>query len=70
MTHGDFLFSNSCHELPINLDATLDGRRRCLVLEDPAHVVEKTCGSQYDRGWLQTIPAVQEELSVAVALDG
>ena len=66
----DFLFPDSCHELPVNLDAAVDGRRRCLVLEDPAHVVEETCGGQHDRGGLQTVPAVQKELSVTVALGG
>lgn len=70
MTHGDFLFSDSCHELPVNLDAAGDGWRRCLVLEDPARMVEKTGGGQHDRGWLQAIPAVQKELSVTVALGG
>lgn len=70
MTRGDFLFPDSCHEISVDLDAAVDGRRRCLVLEDTAHVVEKTGGGQHDRGWLQTIPAVQEELSVVVALGG
>ena len=70
MTHGDFLFSDSCHELPVNLDAAVDGGRRCLVLEDPAHMVEETGGGQHDRGWLQTVPAVQEELSVSITLSG
>lgn len=68
MTHGDFLFPDSCHELPVNLDAAGNGWRRCLLLEDPAHVMEEPGGSQHDRGWLQAFPTIQKELSVVVAL--
>lgn len=66
----DFLFPDPCHELSVNLDAAVDGRGRCLILDDPAHVVEETCGGQHDRGWLQTVPAIQEELSVSITLSG
>lgn len=66
----DFLFPDSCHELSVNLDAAVDGRRGCLLLEGPAHVVEEACGGQHDRRWLQTTPMVWEELSVVVALGG
>ena len=70
MTHGDFLFPDSCHELPVNLDAPRNRRGRSLLLEDPAHVVEETGGGQHDRGWLQAVPAVQEELSASITLSG
>ena len=67
---GDFLFSDFCHELPVNLDITWNRGRRCLLLEDPAHVVEQASDRQHERGRFQAVPAAQEELSVAVALSG
>ena len=70
MTSGDFLFSDSCHELAVNVDAAGDGWGRRLLLEYPAHVMEKPGGGQHDRGWLQAIPAVQEKLSVSITLGG
>lgn len=45
-------------------------KQRCLVLEYPTHVMEEPGGGQHDRGRLQTIPAVEEELSVSIALGG
>ncbi len=70
MTRSDFLFPDFCHELPVNMDTAGGGWGRRLLLEYPAHVIEEPGGSQHDRGWLQTIPAVQEELSVSIALGG
>ena len=70
MPHGDFLFPDSCHELTVNLDAAGDGRGWCLVLEYPAHMVEEPSGGQHDRGRFQTVPAVQEELSIRIPLAG
>ena len=70
MSPSYFLLHDPCPELPVDLDAAMDRRRRCLVLEYPAHVVEEAGGSQHDRWRLQVIPAVQEELSVVIALGG
>ena len=70
VTSGDFLFPDSCHELAVNLNATWNGRGRCLVLEYSTHVVEEPSSSQHDRGWLQAIPTVQEKLSVSITLGG
>ena len=70
VTSGDFLFPDSCHELTANLDVAGNGWGRRLLLEYPAHVMEKPGGGQHDRGWLQTVPEVQEELRVSIALGG
>ena len=68
VTSGNFLFPDFCHELTVNLDAAGNGRRWCLVLEYPTHVMEEPGGGQHDRGRFQTVPAVQEKLSIFIAL--
>lgn len=68
--HGDFLLSDFCHEFSVNLDAAWNSGRRCLLLEDPAHVVEEMSGRQHNRGRFQAVPTAKKKLSVAVALGG
>ena len=67
--HGDPLFSELYQPLPVNLDSARNRWNWGLLLEDTAHVVKQSAHGQHDRGG-QVIPAVQEELSVLVALSG
>ena len=69
VAHGNFLLLDPPHQLALYMIPCRMGRWWSL-LEDPAHVVEKTGGGQHDRGRLQIVPAVQKELSVTVALGG
>ena len=68
VTSGDFLLPDFSHELSVNLDTAGNGWGWYLVLEYPAHVMEKPGYGQHDRGWLQAIPAVQEEWRVLIPL--
>ena len=70
VTSGDFLLPDFGHEFSVNLDAAGNGRGWCLVLEYPTHMVEEPSGGQHDRGRFQTVPAVQEKLSVPITLGG
>ena len=70
MPQGNFLLSDFCHELPVGLNAAWNSKRWCLLLEDPAHVVEQASDRQHDRGRFQAVPTAKKKLSVAVALSG
>ena len=69
VAHGDLLFSELYQPLSVDPDSARDGKRRYLVLKNTAHMVKQSAHGQHDRGG-QVIPAVQEELSVLVALSG
>ena len=69
VAHGNLLFSELRQPLSVDWDPARDSRARYLLLEDTAHVVKQSAHGQHDRGG-QVIPAVQEELSVLVALSG
>ena len=70
VAHGNLLFSELRQPLSVDWDPARDSRDRYLLLEDTAHVVKQSAHGQHDRGRLQTVPAVQEKLSVFVALSG
>ena len=68
VAHGDLLFSEMPKPFAVDLDAARDRRSWRLLLKDTAHVVKQSSDGQHDRGWLQIVPAVQEELCVLVSL--
>ena len=68
--HGDFLLPDFDSQFSIYLLSHRSLRRYGIVLEYFAHVVEQMRDRQHDRGRLQAVPAVQEELSVLVSLCG
>ena len=70
VTHSDLLLSELRQPLSVDLDSAGDGERWYLVLKNMAHVMKQSSERQHDRGRLQTVPAVQEKLSVFVALSG
>ena len=70
VTHSDLLLSELRQPLSVDLDSAGDGERWYLVLKNMAHVMKQSSDRQHDRGRLQTVPAVQEKLSVFVALRG
>ena len=70
VAHGDLLFSELYQPLSVDPDSARDGKRRYLVLKNTAHMVKQSAHGQHDRGRLQTVPAVQEKLSVFVTLCG
>ena len=47
VAHGDFLFSELCQPLPVDLDSTRDGQGWHLLLEDTAHVVEQSAHGEH-----------------------
>lgn len=65
---GDFHFSKLRQPFAVNLDAAGNGGGWSLLSEDMAHVVEEPSSGQHDRGLLQAVPAIQEKLSIFVAL--
>ena len=68
VAHGDLLFSDLLEPFAVDLNAAGDRRSWRLLLKNTAHVVKKSSDGQHDRGWLQIVPAVQEELCVLVSL--
>ena len=70
VSHSDFLFSELYQPLSVDLDTTRDSWNWRLLLENTTHLVEQSGDGQHDRGRLQVIPAVQEELSILISLCG
>ena len=70
VSHSDLLLSEFLKSLSVDLDTTRDSWNWRLLLENTTHVVEQSGDGQHDRGRLQVIPAVQEELSVLISLCG
>ena len=65
--HGNFLLPDSPHELALHMTTCRIGRRKRLQ-KNVAHVVEEPYSTEKDRR--VTLPMVQEELCIAVALSG
>ena len=70
VTHGDFLFSELYQPLSVDLDSARNSRDWHLLVEDTAHVMEQCAHGQHDRGRIQAVPVIQEELSALVSLIG
>ena len=67
VAHGDFLFPDSPSELALR-EVDSGERRRSLVLEYLAHVVQEPCGTGQEGRPLGVIHVVQEILGILIAL--
>ena len=65
VAHGDFLLTDSPHEFALHMTTRRIGRRERFP-ENIAHVVEESQRTKENRR--VTLPMVQEELRIAVAL--
>ena len=70
MAHGDFLFSDLEPQLLIRLLARRSSGRNGIIPKDFADVTENPCDGYHHRGQVQTVPAIQKELSVFITLCG
>lgn len=67
VAHGDLLLPYPLPELALHeVDAGL--RRRSLVLEDPTHVIQETCGAGQEERTLGVVHVFQEILGVLITL--
>ena len=68
VAHGHLLLSELPEPLAVNLDTSGDRWGWCCRLEDTAHVMKEPSDGEHDRGRAETIPTIQKELGVGVAL--